>query len=227
MLKLWWKEWQRKRLLAMTKSDVMKEYLSVPFPVASSCVDELDIMAIDFETTGLDKKNNSIVSTGCVCLKERAVLLSSACQQFVQVDVTLPESSVIVHGITDSQLENEAVSLGEAVVKLLQLLRGKVLLAHNASIEIGFLDQACKQLYGTGFVIPVIDTLFLAQRSFRRQGRMPEKNALRLFNLRREYGLPVYRAHDALMDAVATAELFLAMCSHLSPTRPLQLKDLL
>jgi len=40
---------------------------------------------------------------------------------------------------------------------------------------------------------------------------------LRLFNLREAQQLPRYRAHNALSDALATAELFLALAAHADP----------
>ena len=42
-------------------------------------------------------------------------------------------------------------------------------------------------------------------------------DAYRLGAARQRYGLPEYRAHDALTDALAAAELFLAQIGHLPP----------
>ena len=40
---------------------------------------------------------------------------------------------------------------------------------------------------------------------------------LRLFNLRPRYNLPRYKAHNALSDAIATAELFMALAAEMAP----------
>ena len=50
---------------------------------------------------------------------------------------------------------------------------------------------------------------------------------LRLFNLRLLFDLPMYKAHNALYDALATAELFLAIRQELQPRGDFRLKDFL
>jgi DNA polymerase-3 subunit epsilon len=67
----------------------------------------------------------------------------------------------------------------------------------------------------------VVDTFVLEQRALEgsagsgRWGREPEPGALRLWAARERRGLPVYRAHEALVDALACAELYLAQCAEL------------
>ena len=58
-----------------------------------------------------------------------------------------------------------------------------------------------------------IDTLRIAQRRFARHNQVLKTGDLRLFNLRRRYQLPQYKAHNALTDALAGAELFLALAA--------------
>ena len=48
---------------------------------------------------------------------------------------------------------------------------------------------------------------------------------LRLFNLRPHFGLPQYKAHNALYDALATAELFLAMAAEMAPNGNYKIGD--
>ena len=67
---------------------------------------------------------------------------------------------------------------------------------------------------------PVIDTvdllIALARRRRIRDPYLPEKlPPLNLSLARRGMGLPEYPAHDALSDALATAELFLALRTRL------------
>ena len=48
----------------------------------------------------------------------------------------------------------------------------------------------------------------------------PEPGALRLWAARKRRGLPVYRAHEALSDALACAELYLAQRAELEARHP-------
>lgn len=224
--RLFGKNYIRKKLLKKTNSVVMKDYLERPFPNKKDLITNIDIVSLDFETTGLDIENDRIVSMGLVTIRQLGIDLKSSSHQLINTNVELPETSVVIHQITDEQQVN-GISIAEAIPMLLKQLSGKVLLAHNAKVEIGFLNKICKELYGTDFIIPVIDTQFLAKRSFDRQNKSYKANELRLFNLRKLYNMPAYKAHNALMDAVATAELFLAMVNKISSKRSAYLGEFL
>jgi len=60
----------------------------------------------------------------------------------------------------------------------------------------------------------VVDTLALEHRRRRRHHHLDDNASLRLPDLRDAYGLPQYSAHDCLVDAIATAELMLAIAAH-------------
>ena len=96
------------------------------------------------------------------------------------------------------------------VFGLLEAMAGKLLLVHFAHIEKKFFQHACKRLYGFAPDFPIIDTLMIALKRLDQKTALYSPNELRLFNLRDFYGLPRYKAHNALSDALATAELFLA-----------------
>ena len=220
------KNYQRQRLFKKTQSEVMKAYLADPFPSKNELITNVGIVSIDFEATGLDVKRDSIVSVGMVDIVNMGINLASCSHQIITPNNELTENSVIIHGITDSHCIN-AKSIADALPDLLMRLKGKVMLAHNAQIELGFLNRVCKSLYGTEFIIPVIDTMYLAKRSFERANRVYKSNDLRLFNLRKKYNMPEYKAHNAQNDAIATAELFLAIAVELAPKNNMPLRDFL
>jgi DNA polymerase-3 subunit epsilon len=98
---------------------------------------------------------------------------------------------------------------------LLDALTGRVLVAHVASIEAGFLSAAFRG-FGLQLVNPVVDTAALATELFRRRGqptRVPD--SIGLSPLARALGLPVHRPHHADGDALTTAQVFLALATHL------------
>lgn len=216
----------RKKLLKNTQSLVMKKYLEKPFPSKKEYLHNIDIVSLDFETTGLNITTDEIVSMGWVGVNNLGVDLQTCREQILNTKGSLSETSVVIHQITDSQSVN-GISIEAALPQLLKQLSGKVLLAHNAKIEQGFINNWCQKLYGTKFIIPVIDTQYIAKRSFERQNKTYKGNDLRLFNLRKSFNLPVYKAHNALLDAIATAELFLALVDKISPKGKARLGDFL
>jgi len=65
----------------------------------------------------------------------------------------------------------------------------------------------------------------LARRAMERRQQPFRARDLRLFNLRASHHLPRYPAHNALSDALATAELFLALAAEANPAGKAMLGD--
>ncbi|WP_236702669.1 exonuclease domain-containing protein [Thalassomonas actiniarum] len=199
----------RKRLLGRAPNGPLKAFLSVPFPDKNTPVFEVPVLALDFETTGLDAKKDQLLSAGFVEISTGEICLKSRYHQIVKTRGLLDEDNVVIHQITDSAKEQGA-ELAQVVEKILTALAGKVMLVHFARIEITFLRQACLELYGMAPVFPVIDTLMVAKRRLDKRDLPFDASDLRLDNLRQSHQLPAHFAHNALNDALATAELLLA-----------------
>jgi len=223
---LFGKNYARKYWLKKTQSEVMRNYLQQPYCSRRKLIKETEMISLDIETTGLDSKKDRIVSIGLVQISGLGIKLNTCWHKIIKTNKELPEKSVVIHNITDD--ENAAgMTIEDAIAELLKQLKGKVVLVHNSNIEQGFINEVCQKLYQTDFVMRVIDTQVLAKRSFDRQGRSYKPTELRLFNLRKTYKLPPYKAHNALLDAIATAELFLAMLPTISENDNARLSDFL
>jgi len=220
------KESRRRKACKTLPESALKRYLSHPFPDKNLACRDACIVALDFETTGLDPDHDHILSIGLVEIDKLSVKLDTAWQQLIQTSRPIPGPSAVIHGITDD-LATKGVALKSILPELLGRLAGKVLLVHHAATEQGFLDSICRNLYGSNFIAPVIDTEALARRRFEKRHVVFKPADLRLFNLRRRYGLPAYQAHNALSDAVATAELFLAIVADIQPSMNVRLKEVL
>jgi DNA polymerase-3 subunit epsilon len=210
------KDWQRRRALAKAPVGIMQDYLARSLPNKDTDYGDVDIVALDLETTGLDPQRDNILSYGLVHLRGQSILLESARHAIIRVQQQIPEASAVIHQITDDQAA-AGRPLEAVLPEILEQLAGRVMLVHYAGIEQRFLDRACRRLYGAPFVIHTIDTLVLARRLFEIRNHTIQANNLRLFNLRPIYNLPQYKAHNALSDALATAELFLAMAAEMYP----------
>ncbi|MFA5626622.1 MAG: 3'-5' exonuclease [Thiohalomonadaceae bacterium] len=218
-------DYRRRRLAARTAPGPLRDYLETPFVPAKKDCRQLQCLALDLETTGLDSKNDFIVSFGWVLLQGQHIDLASAQHRLVRLHCAIPEASAVIHQITDDEVAS-GEELANIMPELLQLLAGKVLIAHHASIELGFLNATCEQLYGSGFLAPVIDTQYLAQRQFEQQNHCIRSGETRLGSLRQRYNLPRYTAHNALSDALAAAELYLAQLAERNGARMVPLKSM-
>lgn len=192
-------------------------------------VQELDLLAMDLETTGLDPSRHEILSIGTVPVRAGHVELGGA-----QVHLVRPAAapgvgeSATVHGITDDEAAR-AAPLAEVLPAVLNHLDGRILLAHHASIEVGFLTAGARACSLPVPDLTVVDTVRLHRRVLlhgRGHGHVAD-DELGLAAARRHLGLPYYAPHDALTDALACAELYLAQVAILSGDGDLTLRDLL
>ncbi|QTH58957.1 3'-5' exonuclease [Corynebacterium hindlerae] len=168
-------------------------------------VADLQLLAVDIETTGLKPGRDKILSIGWVPVNGDVIDLSGA-GYFVISDTADVSSSVSIHGLTDDALA-AGVPLSEVVPVFREALGERVMLAHYASIERDFLRHAL----GRSFKPDIVDTFALERRHMERMGTYPRGEDLRLPRIRARYELPNYRSHNALTDALACAELYLCL----------------
>ena len=217
---------RRKRLHARTRDEAMHAFYAVPFPAGNSDCRTLGFVALDLETTGLNPRGDEILSIGWVGINEMQIDLGSARHRLIRPQNEIPERSAVIHHITDDQAA-QGEALRTVLGELLPILAGKVLIAHHARFEMQFLNRACNTLFGTNFLMPVIDTQAIAKRSLERRDRTFRPQELRLAALRKRYQLPRYRLHNALSDALAAAELFLAQLAQYDTGKPVPLNTFL
>lgn len=189
-------ERQRLRLLQQAPAGALKQFLSQPFPSANTLFNELSLLAVDFETTGLDAKHDRLLSVGFVTLHQRQIQLASSYHQVINSQGKLQADNVVIHHITDN-IKAQGASLQSVVEALLAALAGKVMLVHFATIEQSFLHQACIELYGMAPVYPIIDTLVVAKRRLDRRDVGYDASALRLAQV----------AHGSQPDKIKLSDL--------------------
>jgi DNA polymerase-3 subunit epsilon len=219
-------EAKRKRLLKQVPPGALCDFLSVPFPDRKQLFVDTPILSVDFETTGLQAKNDKLLSVGFVDLFANKIPLKSSYHQIVHSRELLKSDNVAIHQITDSE-KNKGESLKVVIEALLKALAGKVMLVHFSRIEREFLQQACIKLYGVAPVFPMIDTLMVAKKLLDAHGVPYDPSSLRLSVLRAQYQLPEHHAHNALNDAIATAELLMAQINARQNPEKTTLSDLL
>ncbi len=205
---------------ARSASGALSEYYATPLPAPTTAIDDLRLLAIDIETTGLDAKSDQMLSVGFVPVDGQLIVLEGA-RNMIVTGASVGQSATI-HRLTDDVVASGLPGI-DALAETLRALAGRVLLAHHAPIEVAFLSRACLEFFGAPLVTPVVDTLQLQRRiiapGFDDEPRVDD---LRLWTARERFHLPRYGAHQALTDALACAELYLAQLSEFGRTPTLK-----
>lgn len=224
--------WQRLRLTWARRHcalPLQERLLHQPLPRRSAPVDELEMVALDFETTGLDPVNDQIIAAGWVLLRGDRIIMASAREVRVRTSMGPGVGqSAIIHGIVDSDLD-DADSVDSMLEHLLPDLAGRPIVAHAVAIERGFLNALLRRLGGVPLPNPFIDTMALERHLIEANGgRVREMHGdLVLDACRRRRQLPGHQRHSAGADAVACAELLLAQVDQLGGARSVKLRELL
>lgn len=184
-------------------------------PPPGTPVSAIEFLAVDLETTGLDPRRDHVLAIGWLPVAARQVVLAGAREAIIRpppgIDVG---ASATVHRLTDDAVAG-ARALGDVLPDLLAALHGRVLLAHHAPIELGFLARAAREAYEATLPLTAVDTMALQHQLVLGHHGEIRPGSLRLDEARRHFGLPRYGAHDALTDAIATGELLLAQLCEL------------
>lgn len=208
-------------------------YLDAPRPDPALPWRDAPYSVIDVETTGLNPRRDALLAVGMVDIDEGRIRMDRRWYTLVRPpdDAPVNPEAIRVHGLLPQDVEH-APPLDEVIPAVLQRLTGRVLVVHVADVDIGFLRQAMRRLYGVEPRGPAIDTARLALH-FQRHQRLIEGSgseqepALQLRALAESAGLPVYPEHNAFNDALTTAQLFLAQVSMFEAHGMPRLRDLL
>ena len=180
-------------------------------------------LACDGEMSSLEASEGELLSLGWLPVDDGAAQLAGAQHRVVRPSGGVGQSAV-VHQLRDVDLAG-GEDAGAVLDAFLAAARGRVLVFHNARLDLAFLDRLCEARYGAPLLLPVVDTLRLEQRLLARRDQAVKAGELTLGGCRARYGLPEHAAHNALTDALATAELLLAHAAARGPG--LKLRDLL
>ncbi len=181
-------------------------------------------LVIDCEMSGLDVKKSQLLSVGWVMIEQGRIVNASAKHLLIHADRGAGESSRI-HGLLDSNLAG-ASSVAAVLMLLMKQIPGAVLVFHHASLDMRFLQKAAIENFRCPLLFSYVDTMKIEKRRIHIQGKAIGMGmGLRLAQCRDRYGLPPGSQHNALADAQATAELFLAQASYLGKQEKITLSD--
>lgn len=207
-------------LEARARSPLLKRYYAAGTVSGDTQLSAVPFVALDLETTGMNAERHGIVSIGLVPFTLDRIRCADSRYWLLRPRRPLSDASIAIHGITHEDLER-APDLGEILPDLLDALAGRVAVVHHRGIERPFLRRAMRERLGEPLEFPVVDTMDLEARIHRGWktsapvrflagliGRQPR--SIRLAQSRARYHLPLYGAHHALTDALASAELLQA-----------------
>ena len=197
----------------------------MPLPATGRDWRQVSFLVVDAEMSSLDVNEGELLSVGWICVENGAITLDSARHHLIKAQKSVGQSATI-HNLRDCELA-EADTLAEVQLRFLEAAAGEVLVFHNAALDLSYLNQLSRREHNAPLLLPTVDTLLQEQLLLQRRGIAIKPGDLRLQACRDRYNLPSYPAHNALLDALSTAELLVALARHRSAGKEFQLRQLL
>ena len=195
--------------LAPDKNPVVENGKGQNLEDATFCV-------FDLETTGFSAVTEKITEIGIMKLKNGEVIDEFSC--FVNPEKHIPERVTEVTNITDEMVK-DAETIDKVFPKVLEFIKGSILVAHNAGFDTGFFKQISKNL-GYEYDYTSIDTLSLAKDLF------PDYKKYKLGKIAENLGIKVEVAHRALDDVDTTVKVFKVMLDILKKRGAKKVEDI-
>jgi len=165
---------------------------------------ELTYTVFDTETTGLAPgAGDEIVQIGAVRVVNLKLLRGETFDQLVDPGRELRAAAVRIHGIDDAMLRGKP-AIDAVLPAFRAFCADTVLVAHNAAFDMRFL-RIKEASSGVRFDQPLLDTLLLSEVIHAAQ------DSHRLEAICERLGVAVEARHDALGDALLTAQVWVRM----------------
>lgn len=193
--------------------------LNIVYNANDNVLSEQEYVVFDLETTGLSTRHDYIIEFGAVLMYKGAE--KERKDFFVKPPVALNTFTKNLTHISQEDVD-KARTFAQCKDEILDFIKDRVLVAHNASFDFGFLNAELDRLGLPKLQNSVIDTLDLSKDLFK------TRRAYALGNICRQYGVAYDEetAHRADYDASVLAQVFNLMLKDLTKQNIITLNDL-
>ncbi|MGL5405954.1 MAG: 3'-5' exonuclease [Propionibacteriaceae bacterium] len=150
---------------------------------------------VDVENTGLSPKHDRVVEIAVVQTDHWG---RPEAEWSTRINPQCNITNTEIHGITNADVAN-APTFADVLPYLVQMLRGRAFVAHNATFDGSFLGYEFGRAQWAWPQLPVLDTMKEAEHF------LPHLPRRRLVDCSQACGIRLHNAHSALGDARATA----------------------
>jgi len=172
---------------------------------------EAEFVILDIESTGLNPKEDRILSIGAIKIKNNQIKVSDTLELYLNQKEFNPDTATI-HGILKNE-DGQKLSESEAIKELIEYLGNSVIVGHSISFDISIINELIKRNFAEKLLNKTLDTVDLYKRV--KGGDYKTGSSLSLDALSLEFNIPQSDRHNAAGDALITAILFLKLNARL------------
>ncbi|SCC05580.1 PolC-type DNA polymerase III [Weissella bombi] len=157
-----------------------------------------EYVVFDVETTGLSAAYDKVIELSAVKMQKGNVIAEFS--EFIDPGFPLSQTTTNLTSITDDMVRGSK-SEEEVFTAFREFYGDTILVGHNVTFDMGFMNEGYER-HGMGAITnPVIDTLTLARFLY------PHMRSYRLNTLAKHFGVQLEQHHRAIFDSETTGHL--------------------
>jgi DNA polymerase-3 subunit epsilon len=196
----------RRVVLPARAAERLARWRALPEPDPGTAPATTRFVVVDVESTGLDLRADRLIAIGAVTIDAGRIDLGRAFYAVLRQPEVSSHENILVHGIGGTQ-QREGEDPPEALLAFLEFAGKAPLVGYHAAFDDGMIGRATTEFLGLAFERPWIDLAYLAPDLMPAEAHK-RKHLDAWLEL---FGIEVFSRHDAIADALATAQLLLAV----------------
>ena len=186
------------QLIYGMEANIVEDRVPIVYNEVEMDLSEATYVVFDVETTGLSAIYNDLIQVAASKMYKGNIIAEF--DEFINPGHPLSAFTTELTGITDDHVKN-AKPLVQVLKEFQEFCQDTVLVAHNASFDVGFMNANYERHGLPRITQPVIDTLEFARNLY------PEYKRHGLGPLTKRFGVALEHHHMANYDAEATGRL--------------------
>jgi len=161
-------------------------------------------VTVDVETTGLDMRHDRLLSIGAAAVQGERIELALCFRVVLRQPESSSTANILVHRIGE-QPQLRGMEPIDALLDFLEFTAGAPLVAYRAEFDRSMLDRALQEHLGIGTQSLWIDLAELLPALY------PSNECRTMDDWLQRFSIRLPQRHDALADALATAQMLLVV----------------
>ena len=186
------------QLIYGMEANIVEDRVPIAYNEVEMDLSEATYVVFDVETTGLSAIYNDLIQVAASKMYKGNIVAEF--DEFINPGHPLSAFTTELTGITDEHVKN-AKPLVQVLKEFQEFCKDTVLVAHNATFDVGFMNANYERHGLPKITQPVIDTLEFARNLY------PEYKRHGLGPLTKRFGVALEHHHMANYDAEATGRL--------------------
>ncbi|MBK9626113.1 MAG: 3'-5' exonuclease [Rhodocyclaceae bacterium] len=208
----WWQNlFGKPPALAEAQHQALAAYRALPKCDSAGKLDAQRFIVVDVESSGLSLSTDRLIAIGAVAVEHGAVRLDQGFEVVLQQAAPSSVDNILIHGIGGTS-QTTGMAPAAALLAFLAYVKNSPLVAYHAPFDRSMIDTATQATLGIKIHNPWLDLAYLAPALF------PElvkgsKQPRALDDWTNNFAIANTNRHNAVADALATAQLLLVLLS--------------